>query len=87
VTLVGAQVVLFLSQVSENIHSSPLTGRLIAPLPLLFDHARRLFRTLYGNGSVLNDRLEPMYDLLIALTARQMGATVVTVNLQEFPRG
>jgi predicted nucleic acid-binding protein len=32
----------------------------------------------------LADRLGSINDLLIALTARHMGATVVTSNLQEF---
>jgi predicted nucleic acid-binding protein len=32
----------------------------------------------------LADRLGPVNDLLIALTARQMGATVVTSNIEEF---
>lgn len=60
------------------------TSRLIAPLPQLFDHAGRLFRTLHGDGSGLDDRLGPVNDLLIALTARQIGATVLTSNLDDF---
>lgn len=60
------------------------TSRLIAPLPPLFDHAGRLFRALHGDGSGLDDRLGPVNDLLIALTARQIGATVVTSNLDDF---
>jgi len=59
-------------------------GRLIAPAPQVFDHAGQLFRTLYGSGSGLVDRLSPINDLLIALTARQIGATVVTGNLNDF---
>jgi predicted nucleic acid-binding protein len=70
----------------DRIRAAFPTGRLIAPLPPLFEHAGRLFRTLYGDGSGLRDRLGPMNDLLIALTARQMGATLVTSNLQEFRR-
>jgi len=61
-------------------------NRLIAPLPSLFDHAGRLFRALHGDGSEFDDRLGPMNDLLIALTARQIGATVVTSNLEDFKR-
>ena len=38
----------------------------------------------YAQISGLADRLGPVNDLLIALTARQMGATVVTSNLEEF---
>lgn len=45
-----------------------------------------LFRIVYGDGSGLADRLGPINDLLIALTARQIGATVVTNNLNEFRR-
>jgi predicted nucleic acid-binding protein len=68
----------------DRIQAAFPTGRLIAPLPPLFDHAGRLFRTLHGGGSGLDDRLGPVNDLLIALTARQIGATVVTSNVDEF---
>ncbi len=61
-------------------------GRIIAPSPLVFEQAGRLFRTLHGDGAGLHDRLGPLNDLLIALTARQIGATVVTNNLDEFRR-
>ena len=70
----------------DRIQAAFPMGRLIAPLPSAFDHAGRLFRTLYGDGSGLADRLAPVNDLLIALTARQMGATLVTSNFQEFRR-
>ncbi|HVO94336.1 MAG TPA: PIN domain-containing protein [Terriglobales bacterium] len=68
----------------DRIQTAFPAGRLIAPLPALFDHAGRLFRTIHGDGSGLADRLGSINDLLIALTARHMGATVVTSNLQEF---
>ena len=68
----------------DRLHKAFPSGRLIAPAPALFDHAGRLFRTLYGDGAGIADRLGPLNDLLIALTARQIGATVVTGNLQEF---
>jgi predicted nucleic acid-binding protein len=68
----------------DRIQAAFPASRLIAPLPVLFDHAGRLFRTIHGDGSGLADRLGRVNDLLIALTARQMGATVVTSNLQEF---
>lgn len=61
-------------------------SRLIAPAPPLFDDAGRLFRILYGDGSGLRDRLGVIDDLLIALTARQIGATVITNNVGEFQR-
>jgi predicted nucleic acid-binding protein len=68
----------------DRIQAAFPVGRVIAPLPALFDHAGRLFRVMHGDGSGLADRLGPVNDLLIALTARQMGATVVTSNLREF---
>lgn len=66
-------------------HAFP-PGRVVAPVPHVFEHAGRVFRTLHGDGSGLQDRLGPFNDLLIALTARQIGATVVTNNLDEFRR-
>jgi predicted nucleic acid-binding protein len=68
----------------DRIQAAFPPGRLVAPLPALFAHAGRLFRALHGDGSGLGDRLGPVNDLLIALTARQMGATVVTGHLTEF---
>jgi predicted nucleic acid-binding protein len=68
----------------DRIQAAFPTGRLIAPLPSLFDHAGRLFRTLHGDRPGPDDRLGPVNDLLIALTARQIGATVVTNNLDDF---
>jgi predicted nucleic acid-binding protein len=68
----------------DHIQAAFPASRLIAPLPQLFDQAGRLFRILYGDGSGLQDRLGPVNDLLIALTARQIGATVLTSNLEEF---
>jgi predicted nucleic acid-binding protein len=62
------------------------SGRIIAPTPSIFEQAGRVFRTLHGNGAGLQDRLGSLNDLLIALTARQIGATVVTNNLDEFRR-
>ena len=70
----------------ERVQAAFPTGRVIAPLAAMFDDAGRLFRTLCGDGSGLADRLGPINDLLIALRARQMGATLVTSNRQEFRR-
>lgn len=70
----------------DKIMSAFPSERLIAPSPQLFDKAGCLFRTLYGDGSGFTDRLGPVNDLLIALTAKQMGATVITSNLGEFSR-
>ena len=70
----------------DRIKAAFPAGRLIAPPPQLFDHAGQLFRILYGDGSGFSDRLGPIDDLLIALTARQIGATVITSNVSEFRR-
>ncbi|MDE2058395.1 MAG: type II toxin-antitoxin system VapC family toxin [candidate division NC10 bacterium] len=70
----------------DRIKAAFPAGRLIAPAPQLFDHAGQLFRILYGDGSGLRDRLGAIDDLLIALTARQIGATVITNNVGEFRR-
>jgi predicted nucleic acid-binding protein len=61
----------------------PVT-RQISPSPVSFDRAGRLFTLLHGKGA--GDRLAAMNDLLIALTAREIGATVVTRNVREFSR-
>lgn len=70
----------------DQIKAAFPAGRLIAPAPPLFDHASQLFRMLYGDGSGLRDRLGAIDDLLIALTARHIGATVITNNVGEFRR-
>src|SRR4030065_1482391 len=70
----------------DKIKSAFPKERLIAPASLLFDQAGQLFQTLYGDGSGFTDRLGPINDLLIALTANQIGATVITSNLAEFNR-
>lgn len=70
----------------DRLHQAFPSGRILGlPAPLL-DHAGQLFRALYGNASGLRDHLGPMNDVLIALTARGIGATVVTSNLLEFRR-
>lgn len=62
------------------------TGRTLGLTPSIMDSAGRTFRTLYGNAAGMEDRLGPLNDILIALTARQIGATVVTSNVMEFRR-
>jgi predicted nucleic acid-binding protein len=59
-------------------------SRVIAPDVWAFDQAGVVFRALYG--TVRGDRLGLMNDILIALTARRIGAAVVTSNLGEFHR-
>jgi predicted nucleic acid-binding protein len=70
----------------DGIQAAFAPERLLAPTASLFDRAARLFRRLHGGGGATIDRLGPMNDLLIALTAWQIGATVVTASLAEFRR-
>ena len=60
--------------------------RTLGLTPAVLDRAGKLFRIMYGNASGLIDRLGPMNDVLIALTAREIGATIVTSNILEFRR-
>lgn len=68
----------------DRIRAAFPTTRQISPSPRSFDDAGRVFPLLYGGGS--GDRLGRLNDLLIALTAREIGATVVTRNLEDFAR-
>ena len=61
-------------------------NRVVAPTPEIFDRAGRVFPIIHGPGRQRMDRLAAMNDLLIALTARHIGATVVTRNLDDFAR-
>jgi len=70
----------------DRIQAAFPPGRVLAPTYQLFDRAGRLFRLLYGGGRSRADRLGPIDDLLIALTAWRAGATLVTSNLAEFRR-
>lgn len=70
----------------DRLHQAFQSGRVLGLTPSILDHAGRLFRAMYGNALGLNDRLGPMNDVLIALTAREIGATVVTSNVLEFRR-
>jgi predicted nucleic acid-binding protein len=66
-------------------HAFP-SERTLGLTPAVLDRAGKLFRIMYVNASALIDRLGPMNDLLIALTAREIGATIVTGNVLEFRR-
>lgn len=70
----------------DRIQQAFQAGRTLGLTPSMLDHAGRLFRALHGNASGLSDRLGPMNDVLIALTAREIGATVITNNMLEFRR-
>lgn len=70
----------------DRIQHAFRAGRTLGLTPSTLDHAGRLFRAMYGNASGLSDRLGPMNDVLTALTAREIGATVITSNVLEFRR-
>lgn len=69
----------------DRIQAAFVPERLLAPTPRLFDRAARMFQRLYRDR-VRRDRLGPVNDVLIALTAWQIGATVVTSHVREFRR-
>ena len=70
----------------DRIEAAFPVERVLAPTAELFDRAATLFRALHAGGLGLRDRLGPMNDVLIALTAWRAGATVVTGNSGEFIR-
>jgi predicted nucleic acid-binding protein len=70
----------------DRIQSAFPPERILAPTPPLFGRAGELFLRLYRDRTARSDRLGPINDLLIALTAWRVGATVVTNNLTEFRR-
>ncbi|HZN92224.1 MAG TPA: type II toxin-antitoxin system VapC family toxin [Myxococcales bacterium] len=62
------------------------SDRIVAPTPEAFDRAGTIFRALFPPGGEPRDRLGTVNDILIALTARQMGAGVVSSNGGDFQR-
>ena len=70
----------------DRLHHAFHSGRILGLTATVIDEAGRVFRAMYGNASGLQDRLGPINDLLIALTAREIGAAVVTGNVLEFRR-
>jgi len=60
--------------------------RVIAPTPASFERAASIFRTLFHPGAEPKDRLGPVNDILIALTARQIGAAIISANAHDFTR-
>ncbi len=70
----------------QRIRESFPKGRVVAPAPEFFERAGELFRSMYSSGNEPTDRLASVNDILIALTAWRMGATLVTRNLEDFSR-
>jgi predicted nucleic acid-binding protein len=60
--------------------------RRVAPTPASFDRAGIIFRGLFAPGNEPRDRLGTWNDILIALTARQLGGAVITANARDFER-
>jgi predicted nucleic acid-binding protein len=58
----------------------------VAPTPASFDRAGIIFRGLFAPGNEPRDRLGTWNDILIALTARQLGGAVITANARDFER-
>jgi predicted nucleic acid-binding protein len=58
-------------------------GRLVAPAPNVFDRAGSVLRKLRLAGREVRSAAL-VNDVLIALTARSLGATVVTANTSDF---
>ncbi len=73
-------------QAIERIEAAFPGNRVIAPASSLFPRAGRLYPIVYEGRAGGSDRLGPMNDLLIALTAREIGAAVVTSNIADFTR-
>jgi len=75
------------SVVKKLVQSFP-TNRIISPTHGVYRKAADLFRELFGSNSASwpLDRLGPVNDILIAVTALRMGATVITENEKDFSR-
>lgn len=73
-------------QAIDRIEAAFPANRVIAPASSLFPRAGQLLRILHEGRAGGSDRLGPLNDLLIALTAREIGAAVVTSNIADFTR-
>jgi len=69
--------------VSQLVRPYETSGRLVAPSARLFDEAAIVLQRLRMRGREVR-RASLVNDVLIALTARAMGATVVTANAADF---
>jgi predicted nucleic acid-binding protein len=67
----------------DRVRAAYPDSRLVAPLPETYERAGTLFRRVWGVRGA-GDRLGRMNDLLIALSAWRIGATVVTGNTADF---
>ena len=69
--------------VSQLVRPYETSGRLVAPSARLFDEAAIVLQRLRMRGLEVR-RASLVNDVLIALTARAMGARVVTANAADF---
>jgi len=76
-----------LAVINRLIRSFP-KDRMVSPTEGVYKKAADVFRRLFGNNSRAwpQDRLGPVHDILIAVTAFRMGATVITENEKDFSR-
>ena len=73
--------------INRLIRSFP-KDRIVSPTEGVYRKAADVFRGLFGQNSAAwpQDRLGPVNDILIAVTAFRMGATVITENEKDFSR-
>jgi predicted nucleic acid-binding protein len=69
--------------VDQLVRAYDAGGRLVAPTPAAFDRAGSLLRKLKLAGREIRSA-SLVNDVLIASTARLIGATVVTTNIPDF---
>jgi predicted nucleic acid-binding protein len=67
----------------QLVRAHAVSGRLVAPSPAQFDEAGLTLRALRLAGREIR-RASLVNDVLIALTARQLGATVCTGDVEDF---
>ena len=84
---VGAQDSRRLAVVNRLIRSFP-KDRIVSPTEGVYKKAVDVFRGLFGHNTAAwpQDRLSPVNDILIAVTAFRIGATVITENEKDFSR-
>jgi predicted nucleic acid-binding protein len=70
-------------RLDQFIRAHAIAGRVVAPSPRQFDEAGLALRALRLAGHEIR-RASLVNDLLIALTARQIGATVYTSDVEDF---
>ena len=67
----------------QLVHAHAASARLVAPSPPVFDEAGLVLRALRMAGREVR-RASLVNDVLIALTARRLGATLYTGDAEDF---